>query len=254
MAGWNLTGKLIARHLGKLGETLAGAIASFDPETATQVDRDNLQGKLREVASKLAEARQKLSVETKEAEALAAQISKDENAAGRLLALFDEKKVDEATLTEFTDNLEAMKARLPGERQDVTDSNELVDTLQDILNTIEKNLTEFDRHAKAAIGAIERAKAEKQRQALRVENQAQLSQLSGGQSPSSALSALNRKASQLTTEAEATRIVADIGQKPVDRSNAIDNARRLASGATDTSTETAADRLRRIAKTAETAQ
>ena len=33
--GWSLSVSLISKHFGKLGDTLAEAIASFDPETAT---------------------------------------------------------------------------------------------------------------------------------------------------------------------------------------------------------------------------
>ena len=46
MSGWNLTFALVKKQVGVLGDNLATAIASFDPETATEVDRDRLKENL----------------------------------------------------------------------------------------------------------------------------------------------------------------------------------------------------------------
>lgn len=247
MSGWKLSAALLVKQISALGDTVAQALASFDPETATQVDRDNLVAKLREVATKLAEARRKYEVEKKEADDLAALIAQDEKAAAVLIAKFEAGQIDEATLNEFANNLEDMKARLPAEQQDATDAKELVDTLQSILDTIEKKLADFDANAKKALRAIEQAKADKERQDLRLQNQEELRALKSGLgSTSTALGALNKKAEQLRVAADATAIQADIGQKPIDRLNAVEEARRIAAGATAPAAESAADRLRRL--------
>lgn len=40
--GWGLTARLISKHFGVLGDKISEAIANFDPETATEADRDRL--------------------------------------------------------------------------------------------------------------------------------------------------------------------------------------------------------------------
>ena len=248
MSGWNLSVALITKHFGKLGDSIAEALASFDPETATQVDRDNLQAKLREVATKMAEARRKYDIEQREAVNLAALIATDEKAAEILIAKFEKGEIDEATLNEFSSNLEAEKARLPGEQQDVSDAKALVDTLQDILNTVEQRLGEFDQHAKEALRAIAQAQAEKERQELRLQHQSELREIQTGLGgASTALGALAQKAEKLRVEAEASRSIADVGQKPLDRNNAVEEARKLASGAAPATCLSAVERLRAAA-------
>lgn len=247
MSGWKLTAALLVKQISALGDSVATTLAGFDPETATEVDRDNLKAKLQEVALKLAEARRKYQTEKDEYDALAAQIAQDEAAAAVLIAKFEAGDLDEAILTEFANNLETMKARLPGEEQDALDAKALVDTLQDILNTIEKNLADFDAAAKKALQAIAQAKADKEREELRQQNQAQLTAMKSGLgSASTALGALSKKAAELRVEADAAATITAIGQKPIDRANAVEEARRIAAGTATPAAESAADRLRRL--------
>lgn len=247
MSGWKLTAALLTKQLSALGNRVAQGLASFDPETATEVDRDNLKSDLRELSVKLAEGRNKYNIEKKEADDLTAQIAQDEKAAAVLIAKFDEGKIDEATLTEFANNMEAMKARLPDEQQDVTDAKELVDTYQTLLDAAEQKLTAYDANAKKVLRAIEQAQADQERQQLRLQQQEDLRVLKAGLgSTSTAMGALNAKAEKLRIQADATRIQADIGQKPVDRMNAVEEARRIANGTATPAAESAADRLRRL--------
>jgi len=247
MSGWKLTTALIGKHFNVLGDTIAQAIASYDPETATEVDRDNLRAKLREIAQKKAQAQIKYDAAQKAATDLATLIETDTKAAPVLIAKFDKGDVDEATLTEFTNNLEAQKAALPGKQQDAADAKQLLDTLQEIFTTVEQNLNEFDSRAKQAQRDIEQARAEKDRQDLRIANQAELSRLQAGAGGSStALNALNKQAEKLRVEAAATKDLADVGQKPIDRAHAVDEARRIANGTAPAANESPAERLRRL--------
>jgi hypothetical protein len=56
-SGWGLTARLVTKHFGALGDRISETIANFDPETATEADRDRLVGTLRETAQLLATAR-----------------------------------------------------------------------------------------------------------------------------------------------------------------------------------------------------
>ncbi|MBU9200153.1 hypothetical protein KTD31_01880 [Burkholderia multivorans] len=247
MSGWKLTTALLGKHVSVLGDKLASAIASFDPETATEVDRDALKEKLREVALKLADAKTKNTAAQNAANALATSIENDTKAAEILIAKLDKKEIDEATLNQFADNLEADKARLPGLQQDAASAQQLVDTLQEILDTVEKNLNEFDAKAKAAIRSLDQARADQQREEMRQQQQDELNRLRGTTSgTSTGLDALSRAADKARTQADAAKTLADIGQKPLDRANAVEEARRIAAGTAPAAAESAADRLRRI--------
>ena len=130
----------------------------------------------------------------------------------------------------------------------MTDAIALVDTLQDVLNTVEQRLNDFDAHAKEALRAIAQATAEKERQDLRLQHQNELRELQTGLSgASTALGALANKAEKMRIEAEASRTIADVGQKPIDRNSAVEDARKLASGATLAASLSAVDRLRAAA-------
>ncbi|ANJ75908.1 hypothetical protein K6V72_13205 [Ralstonia insidiosa] len=248
MSGWKLTAALITKHVGVIGDRIATAIASFDPETATQVDRENLQDKLREVALKLADAKHKNDAAQKTASDLETSIANDRKAADILIGKFEAKQIDKATLNEFASSLEADQARLPSVKQDASDAQQLVDTLQEILDTVEKNLNDFDAKAKAAIRNLEQARADQERADLRQQHQAELNQLrTGTGGTSSGLAALNRAADKARVEADAAQTLADISQKPIDRAAVVEEARRIASGATPAAGESATERLRRIA-------
>ena len=58
--------------------------------------------------------------------------------------------------------------------------------------------------------------------------------------------AMAKTAQKLRAQADATGTLADIGQKPIDRMNAVEEARRIADGAAPQATESAVERLRRI--------
>src|SRR5947209_6358166 len=118
MSGWKVSAALVGKHASVLGDKIASVIAAYDPETATQVDRDNLQAKLREVAVKLAGAKQKYDAAQKAADALAATIANDQKAAVILIAKAEKKELDDATLNEFATNLEENQQKLPGLQQD----------------------------------------------------------------------------------------------------------------------------------------
>ena len=113
MSGWKLVSSLLAKHVGTVGDRLAQQIAAFDPETATQVDRDNLQAKLHEVAVKLAEAKQKNGAAQKAAAELKASIDGDVKASVVLIAKFEKQEINEVTLTQFTNDLERRQQELP---------------------------------------------------------------------------------------------------------------------------------------------
>ncbi|MCH8621406.1 hypothetical protein [Undibacterium sp. TS12] len=245
MNGWGLTARLISKHFGALGDKISEAIANFDPETATEADRDRLAAALRETAQKLAAARSSFDKEHGDVVRLRELIANDEKASATLADRLAAGKISEATVSLFCDELEANKARLPLELQEEADAKEYMDELQKIVDAFSKQLADFDAAAKKALQNLAAAKAQKDLQQLRMDRQEQLSSLSSMASHSSALNALTRRAQTVSNEAAGLRIVADIAQKPIDQAAEIDAIRKSVAQA-DTSGETTLERLKRL--------
>lgn len=244
-SGWGLTARLVSKHFGVLGNRISEALANFDPETATEADRDRLVETLRETARLLATARASFDKEHNDVVSLQNLIASDERAADKLAERLAAGTISEATVTMFCDELEANKARLPQEVQEETDARAYMDELQKIVDALGKQLADFDAQAKKAMQSLAAAKAQKELQEMRMERQSQLAGLHGMQGSSTALNALTRRAQAVSNEAAGMRIVADIGQKPLDQQAEL-QAIRASVHQPDNGAESALDRLKRL--------
>jgi chromosome segregation ATPase len=244
-SGWGLTARLVSKHFGVLGNRISEAIANFDPETATEADRDRLADTLRETAQLLASSRASFDKERNDVVSLQNLIANDERATETLAARLAAGTISEATVTMFCDELEANKGRLPQEIQEEADAKAYMDELQKIVDALSKQLSEFDAQAKKALQALASAKAQKELQEMRVARQEQLAGLSGMRGNSTALSALTKRAQTVSNEAAGMRIVADIGQKPLDQQAEIDAIRKSVSQPQN-GNESALERLKRL--------
>lgn len=244
MSGWNLTGRLISKHFSALGDKFAEAIASFDPETATEADRDRLQGVLRDAGAKLYTARAAFDKEHAEVVQLRQLIQNDELTAGKLGDKLTAGEISEASVTLFCDQLEANKAKLPNEEREEAEAKDYLDELQKIVDLLSQQLTEFDANAKKAKQALATAKSQAELQNLRIDRQNELASFQGLGSTSSALTALNRKAQQLSADAAGLKTVADVAQKPIDQAAELDAIRKSVTAGAG---ESPAQRLARLA-------
>ena len=244
-SGWGLTARLISKHFGVLGDRVSEAIANFDPETATEADRDRLADTLRSTAQVLAQARAAFDKEHNDVVSLRELIANDEKATETLAERLAAGKISEATVTLFCDELEANKSRLPQELQEEADAKAYMDELQKVIDALSKQLADFDAQAKKAMQALAAAKAQKDLQEMRMERQSQLAGLTGMKGNSTALNALTRRAQAVSNEAEGMRIVADIGQKPLDQQAELDAIRKSVSQSS-TAGESALERLKRL--------
>lgn len=245
LKGWGLTARLVSKHFGVLGEKISEAIANFDPETATEADRDRLADTLRETAQKLAAARADFDKERQDVVKLRKLIDSDEKAFDTLATRLTAGTISEATVNLFCDELETNKARLPVEIQEEADAQEYVNELQRIVEALSKQLTEFDAAAQKALKALASANAQRDLQELRTQRQQQLADLGGLKTQSTALDALSRRAQKVSIEAEGLKIVAGLNQKPLDQKAELDAIRQSVAQA-DTAGETALDRLKRL--------
>lgn len=224
--GWSLTGRLLTKHFGVIGDSIASLIAGFDPETATQADRDALQSNLREVAEKYTRAKGVFEKERKDVEELKAAIARDENVAASLVAKLTAGDVDEATATMFADELQAEKDRLPQEVREEADAKAFMDEIKSIMDEMSTRLEQFDAAAAKARNELATAEAQLALQRTRQEQQEQLQGLRGGASPSTGMGALQRRAEALRTQAEAMKVVTDIGNRPAEQRAKLDALRK----------------------------
>ena len=245
LKGWGLTARLISKHFGVLGDKISQAIANFDPETATEADRDRLADTLRKTAQKLAAARSDFEKEHQDVVKLRALIENDEKAFDVLASRLAAGTITESTVNMFCDELEANKARLPLEIQEEADAQEYMNELQKIVEALSQQLVQFDEAAKKALKALASASAQRDLQELRAERQQQLADLGGLRSHSTALDALSRRAQKVSNDAEALKIVANINQKPLDQKAELDAIRQSIAQA-DTAGETTLERLKRL--------
>lgn len=244
-SGWGLTARLISKHFGVLGDRISEAIANFDPETATDADRDRLAETLRQTAQLLATARSSFNKETGDVNNLRNLIATDEKALEKLAERMADGTISEATVTIFCDELEANKSRLPQEIAEEADAKAYMDEVQKIVDALSQQLAEFDATAKKAMQALKTANAQRDLQEMRAERQSQLANLSGMKGNSSALSALSRRAEKVSNEAAGMKIVADIAQKPMDQAAEIDAIRKSVIHG-DNAGESVTERLKRL--------
>lgn len=245
-SGWGLTARLLSKHFGVMGNRVAEAIALFDPETATEADRDQLHATLEKTATQLAIAQSGLSKKTQDVTSLQTLVANDEKAVDVLLQRLTAGTIAESAVSAFCDELEANKLRLPLVMQAQDDASAYKDELQKLVDLFSSQLAEFDAAAKKALAQISNAQAQKGLQQARADSQAQLQGLSSSASNSStALAALARRAQGLSDEAAGMKIVTDLQQKPIDQAADIDAIRRSVAQGTS-ATESTADRLRRL--------
>ena len=158
-SGWSLTGRLITKHLGALGTTIAGMIANFDPETATEADRDALAARLRDIAGRHAKAKAEWQKEEADVVALRKQIATDTDVAAKLGERLAAGTVTEDAVNLFLDELQAAQDRLPQEEAEAQDAKAFLDELQALVAQMSEQLAQFDAHATKVKRELERAKA-----------------------------------------------------------------------------------------------
>jgi lantibiotic modifying enzyme len=245
-SGWSLTSRLISKHFGAIGDKVAMAIANFDPETATEADRDELASNLRETAQKLAQARISFDKEHADVTSLQTLIAQDTQAAATLTARLTAGTLSEAQVTLFLDELEANKGKLAGEQAEEDQAREFRDELQKIVDGMSQQLADFDKYAKAALQQLAQAEAQRDLQAVRLNQQSSIAALKGATGHTTALDALTRKAQDVSAQAAGDKIVADIGNKPQEQQAEIDAIR---ASIAQPNKETVAERLARLTGT-----
>lgn len=241
--GWTLALRLFGKQVDNVGDDISTAIAMYDPETATEVDREVLVEKLRACGIKLATARSAYEKEQKDVTDLEALIASDNQVATKLAERLAAGEISEEQVTRFCDELEAQQQRLPQEKQEAEDALSYYEQIKEAVDLVSKDLAEFDGLAKKTLQMAASAKAQKDLQEMRLQRQAELNSLKTVGKSSTALAALSKKAASLKAEAEGLKTVADIQQKPLDDKKALDDIRKSVMAP---AVESASERLARL--------
>lgn len=242
-SGWSLTGRLITKHLGALGTTIAGMIANFDPETATEADRDALAARLRDIAARHAKAKNEWQKEDADVTALKQQIATDTQVASKLGDRLAAGTVTEDTVNLFLDELQAAQDRLPQEENEALEAKAFLDELQALVAQMSEQLAQFDAHATKVKRDLARAQAAHEQQALRAQQQEELRAMTGKGGASSGLSALQARAAKLQEQTEGLRAVNDVTDRPIQNKKAVDELRQSVLTGTPPGKQSAAERL-----------
>lgn len=244
-SGWNLTGRLVVKHLGALGNNIAAAIANFDPETATEADRDALAARLRDVAMKFSAADNSLKKEQKDVTDLKARIDGDLKVAAALGERLAAGTVDEATVNLFLDELQASQERLPQEEAEAQEAQAFLDEIKSIMDAISRQLTDFDAHAAKAKRELAQAQTRLEQQEMRERQSAELRAAAGNGAPSTALGALQNRAAKLQAKADGLKVVNDVTERPAQNAAKLDDLRKsVLTGSS--AAPSAADRLKAL--------
>lgn len=214
----------IAR-LGKLGDNITTALVKFDPETASQVEIDNMAQHSRELANRVAEAESKEEEDHKKVTLLNAQLTRTAQAAqilGQQLqaAQTTGNQVVVASLTGQLTPLLSQLEQIGGDEGDGSKSGTLFDANQDHVAS-EADLHEWQQVHAGTVAALttarsrlERAKSDmqhaSQQEARAREKQAQVERDAGLKrgldTGSVALSAMQQAAEESKKRARAATI------------------------------------------------
>lgn len=246
MGTFSLLGRLFGAQVHEVGESLVGALVSFDPETATQVDRDALAEKIQDVARRLAKAKQDYDKEQNDVVVKEKQISEYLATLDIMVGQLEKGDITQATFDDFFAGIEEAQAQLVQEKEEAAEAKAVKDELDDILKILTQKLNDFDRITSKALRDVKLAESQVEKERLKAERQAELANLKSGLgAESTAVKKLQEIAQKAKVEAEATKTVREVTTKPLSQEEKMkaimEQAKQAAQPAA--STISAADRV-----------
>ena len=215
MGTFSLLGRLFGAQVDQAGESLVGALVAFDPETATEVDRDALAEKIQNVARKFAAAKHDYDKEQNDVVVKQAQINEYLATLDIMVGQLERKEISEAAFNDFYAGIEEAQAQLPQEIEEAAEAKAVKDELDDILKILTSQLNDFDKITTKALRDVKLAESQVEKEKLKAERQAELANLKNGiGAESTAVRKLQEIANKAKIEAEAAKTVREITTKP----------------------------------------
>lgn len=215
MGTFSLLGRLFGAQVDQAGESLVGALVAFDPETATEVDRDALADKIQGVAKKFAAAKQDYDKEQNDVVVKQAQINEYLAALDVMVGQLERQEISQAVFDDFYAGIEESQAQLVQEQEEAAEAKAVKDELDDILKILTSQLNDFDRITSKALRDVKLAQSQVEKEKLKAERQAELANLKKGiGGESTAVRKLQEIANKAKIDAEAAKTVREITAKP----------------------------------------
>lgn len=216
MGTFSLLGRLFGAQVDQAGESLVSALVAFDPETATQVDRDALVGKIQKVAEKFAAAKHDYDKEQNDVVVKQGQINEYLATLDLMVAQLERQEISQSVFDEFFAGIEEAQAQLVQEEEEAAEAKAVKDELEDILKILTQQMNDFDKVTSKALRDVKLAESQVEKEKLKAERQAELSNLKQGLgAESTAVRKLQEIAQKAKVEAEAAKTVREVTAKPV---------------------------------------
>lgn len=183
------------------------ALTAWDPETATQVDRDELERNFRGIAIQLAQSKEHLKAEEADVAAVTAEKDRYIKAAENAIA---SGKQD--TAVKLMDEAEKLTQKLSHEEKERQAAAAIVANYQGAHDKLKKRVEEFDAKAKEALDALAEAKSEKAAAAAVRKSEALVASSANATAGESALAGLGKLAAKARAEAAVDETMTNLGR------------------------------------------
>lgn len=215
MGTFSLLARLFGAQVNQVGEDLVGVLVSFDPETATQVDRDALADKIQEVATKFAAAKQDYDKEKNDVVVKRKQIDEYLATLDIMVGQLERGEIIQSVFDDFYAGIEEAQAQLALEIEEEEEAKAVKDELDEILKILTQKLNDFDRVTTKALRDMKLAQSQVEKEKIKAERQTELANLKSGLgAESSAVRKLQEIAKKAKVDAEAAKTVREITAKP----------------------------------------
>ncbi len=237
----------------KVGQSIVQILASWDPETSSKVELEQMEKRLNKLVQEVAEARQVYRKEKEEADAINKLYTQRLKAAEILQQKLEadpgNNQIDSA-LAELVSELEEMQSEIEVEEQEAVEAKEYMEELEEVAKLSANKLKTAKKALSKAVQDMKRAKVREERAEEKAERSSRLAGLRDETDQlGSALSAMKKNAEESTAKAEAANMKAKLlSHSKADESNdLIAAAMKEASGGAKTSTSIS-DRLSALKK------
>lgn len=198
----------------KVGQSVVQALASWDPETASKAELEQMEKHLNKLVQEVAEARQIYRKEQEEADAINKLYSQRLQAAEILQKQLEadpgNTEVDEA-LNALVGELEEMQPEIEREEQEAVEAREFMEELEAVAKASAEKLKTAKKALSKAVQDMKRAKVKEERAKDRAERATKLAGLRDETDQlGSALSAMQKNAAEHTAKADAANMKAKL--------------------------------------------
>ena len=236
-----------------VGQSIVQILASWDPETASKAELEQMEKRLNKLVQEVGEARQVYKKEQGEADAIKALYDQRLKAAEILqtrLAEAPDNADAEKALTELVQLLEEMQPEMEVEEQEAVEAKAFMEELEEVAALSAEKLKTAKKSLEKAVQDMKRAKVREERAKDSAERAAKLAGLRDESDQlGSALSAMRKNADASNAKADAARMKAKLlAPGKAEKENDLIASAMKEAGGSSAPTDSIADRLAALKK------